>query len=267
MAIQVLRGNESDIKAENPVLEAGRPCYELDTHKLKIGDGTTAYNDLPYIGDYPLDLMYPVGSIYISINDTNPSTLFGGTWERFAQGKTLVGVNESEDEFDTVQKTGGEKTHKLTTTEMPAHNHTQAAHNHSGSAQSGGSHSHTASSNSTGAHNHGGTIVSGGSHTHTIYGYNWRTKRDGSYSLTADSDGNTLTSVQLVTSSSGGHSHTLTINNNSNHSHTITVNSGGSHTHTLSINNSTPTINNTGGSGSHNNLQPYITTYMWKRTA
>lgn len=167
MAIQFLRGDESDIKSENPVLEAGQPCVELDTHKLKIGDGSTAYNDLPYIGDHLLDLMYPVGSIYISVNDTNPSILFGGTWERFAQGKTLVGVNESEDEFDTVEKTGGEKTHTLTTTEMPAHTHTQAAHTHSGSAQSGGSHSHTASSNSTGAHTHGGTIASGGSHNHS----------------------------------------------------------------------------------------------------
>lgn len=35
--------------AENPVLAAGAPAHESDTNKLKIGDGTTAYNDLPYV--------------------------------------------------------------------------------------------------------------------------------------------------------------------------------------------------------------------------
>ena len=34
---------------KNPVLADGEPCFELDTGKLKIGNGTTAYNDLPYI--------------------------------------------------------------------------------------------------------------------------------------------------------------------------------------------------------------------------
>ena len=34
---------------KNPVLAEGEPCFELDTGKLKIGNGTTAYNDLPYI--------------------------------------------------------------------------------------------------------------------------------------------------------------------------------------------------------------------------
>ena len=34
---------------KNPVLAEGEPCFELDTGKLKIGNGTTAYNDLQYI--------------------------------------------------------------------------------------------------------------------------------------------------------------------------------------------------------------------------
>ncbi|MDR3208704.1 MAG: hypothetical protein LBT45_02530, partial [Rickettsiales bacterium] len=42
---------------------------------------------------------------------------------RFGNGRVLVGVNESETEFDTVQETGGEKTHTLTIAEMPSHNH------------------------------------------------------------------------------------------------------------------------------------------------
>ena len=66
---------------------------------------------------------YPVGSIYISTSSTNPSTIYGGTWERYGQGKTLVGLNESESEFSTVNKIGGEKTHTLTISEMPRHTH------------------------------------------------------------------------------------------------------------------------------------------------
>lgn len=51
MAIQFLRGTKSAITAENPVLLAGQPCVELDTGQLKIGNGSTAYNSLPYVGD------------------------------------------------------------------------------------------------------------------------------------------------------------------------------------------------------------------------
>ena len=39
---------------------------------------------------------YPVGAIYLSINNTNPGVLFGGTWEQIAQGRTLVGVDTSQ---------------------------------------------------------------------------------------------------------------------------------------------------------------------------
>lgn len=70
-----------------------------------------------------LDLTYPVGSVYLSVNNTNPSSLFGGTWVEFAKGRTLVGVDTTQTEFNTVEKTGGEKEHKLTVEEMPAHTH------------------------------------------------------------------------------------------------------------------------------------------------
>ena len=74
------------------------------------------------------DKTYPVGSIYISTSGTNPSTIYGGTWERYGQGKTLVGLNEGEPEFNTINKTGGEKTHTLTINEMPSHNHNLGGH-------------------------------------------------------------------------------------------------------------------------------------------
>ena len=67
--------------------------------------------------------LFPVGSIYTSVNNTNPSSFLGGTWERFAKGKTLVGVNEDDIDFNNVLKTAGEKVHTLTINEMPQHNH------------------------------------------------------------------------------------------------------------------------------------------------
>lgn len=60
----------------------------------------------------------------MSINSTNPSTYFGGTWERIAKGRTLVGVDENDTDFNASSKTGGEKEHTLTVDEMPAHIHT-----------------------------------------------------------------------------------------------------------------------------------------------
>ena len=67
---------------------------------------------------------YPVGSIYMSVNNTSPSTLFGGTWEAWGKGRVPVGVNETDSDFGTVEKTGGEKAHVLTLSEMPRHFHT-----------------------------------------------------------------------------------------------------------------------------------------------
>lgn len=52
---------------------------------------------------------YPVGSIYLSVNNTNPSQWFGGKWEQIAKGRTLVGVDTSDTDFNTVKKTGGSK--------------------------------------------------------------------------------------------------------------------------------------------------------------
>lgn len=70
-----------------------------------------------------LDKVYPINSIYISTSEVNPETFFGGNWVPFGTGRMLVGVDSSQTEFDTVEKTGGEKNHTLTIAEMPSHNH------------------------------------------------------------------------------------------------------------------------------------------------
>lgn len=86
------------------------------------------YNDLdnkPVVPDIStvVDILYPVGTIYISVSSTNPGLIMGGTWESFGAGKTLVGVDGSDSDFNASQKTGGEKAHTLTIGEMPSHNH------------------------------------------------------------------------------------------------------------------------------------------------
>lgn len=54
---------------------------------------------------------YPVGAIYLSVNSTNPSELFGGTWELISQGRTLVGVDTNDTDFNISKKSGGQKHH------------------------------------------------------------------------------------------------------------------------------------------------------------
>lgn len=66
-----------------------------------------------------LEAVYPVGSIYMSVNSTSPATLFGGTWQAI-QGKFLLGADSN---VYKAGNTGGEATHTLTTREMPNHNH------------------------------------------------------------------------------------------------------------------------------------------------
>lgn len=64
--------------------------------------------------------VYPVGSIYMSVNNTDPGTLFGGTWEQL-KDRFLLGAGDTY----TAGGTGGEATHKLTAAEsgVPTHNH------------------------------------------------------------------------------------------------------------------------------------------------
>lgn len=48
--IQLLRGTHDSLTKTNRVIGDGQPVFELDTFRLKIGNGTLNYNDLPYIG-------------------------------------------------------------------------------------------------------------------------------------------------------------------------------------------------------------------------
>lgn len=70
----------------------------------------------------PLD-SYPVGSIYITVSDTSPAQMFGGTWVAYAQGRVLVGLNSNDTDFNQTGKTGGTKTVALTEAQIPKHSH------------------------------------------------------------------------------------------------------------------------------------------------
>ena len=72
-----------------------------------------------------IQAIYPIGSIYINAAvATNPATLFGfGTWVTFGAGKVMVGLDTNDSDFNSVQETGGSKTHTLSTAELPSHTH------------------------------------------------------------------------------------------------------------------------------------------------
>ena len=146
---------------------------------------------------------WPVGSIYISINNVNPTKYFGGTWVAFGTGRTLVGVDSNQTEFKSVEKTGGAKTHTLTKGQIPSHNH---------EGKTG-----TALSSFLRVVGAAGTTIAV---NHTV-GY-------ASGAAFVDTNGGNIPGA--------------------NHYHEFTTSS-------------------VGNGEAHNNLQPYITVYFWKRTA
>lgn len=66
-----------------------------------------------------IDIIYPVGSVYISVNSTSPQTLFGGTWSQL-KDRFLLGAGSTYSNG----KTGGAATHTLTVDQIPSHRHT-----------------------------------------------------------------------------------------------------------------------------------------------
>lgn len=98
------------------------------SHSHSISDITnlqSALNDKVDKSDL-LDLIYPIGAIYMSVNSTNPSVLLGGTWEHINNCFLLASEGGQ-----GLGQTGGEATHTLTVDEMPRHTHEQNPHHHS----------------------------------------------------------------------------------------------------------------------------------------
>lgn len=114
-------------------LSGGTMTGALTTKGIKLTSGTDYGATLPSSpvtnqlffqtaeANFVLDNVYPIGSIYMNVNSTNPGTLFGGTWKQI-QGKFLLGMSSSY----PAGSQGGEASHTLTTEEMPSHGHNPA---------------------------------------------------------------------------------------------------------------------------------------------
>ena len=82
------------------------------------------------------NLIYPIGSIYMSAISTNPSILFPGTtWVAWGSGRVPVGVNGNDENFNVTEKTGGQSTITIGSNNIPAHSHTvnDSGHSHNSS--------------------------------------------------------------------------------------------------------------------------------------
>ena len=165
---------------------------EIDT--LKIDDVSYSIKDatareaiaaLNTWKDALLNSIYPVGSVYVTFSSTfDPNSAFSGTWERCAQGRTLVGVDASNPLFNAANKLYGSPN-----AIVPEH-------------------THSVDSNSV------LTTSSNGAHTHT-----WSIKysEDNSGTRGQDLFGPSRTkAVKYSTSSNGAHTHTVPA-----HTHTM----------------------------------------------
>ena len=149
--------------------------------------------------------IYPVGSIYLSVNSTNPKTYFGGTWEQIKDRFLLAAGNTY-----SAGSTGG-----------------------SASIQS---HTHSIPSLS-------GTAASAGAHTHIV------SKRTTTYAAGTQTNYRAIASPTSV---------------KADYTENCVSESAGAHTHSVSVNGGTT---GSAGSGNAGNMPPYLTVYVWKRTA
>ena len=265
-----------------------KPLFNAKQDTLVSGTNIKTINNTSVLGNGNIniiDTIYPVGSIYMSVTNTSPSTLFGGTWVQIKDTFLLAaGTNH------TAGTTGGEETHTLTTAEMPTHNHT-----FTGTAHSHGLNNHThtydksatttgASSGNTGAAsgNTGSTTLTLNqipSHSHgirleygTISSLTIDPKTDGRYQQVTNK---TDYPYQTYGSESkgGGQGHTHSLNNHTHslnsHTHSITLTSTNSGKASGNTADATQggTIGNAGSGNAHNNMPPYLAVYVWKRTA
>ena len=171
---------------------------------------------------------YPVGSIYCSIDSTDPGALFGGTWAAIGAGRALVAAGGG----FAVGSEGGSDTHTLTVEEMPSHAHTAWT----GEA---GWHEHAArtdTANLTGSFNPGGSDITA----------------SGICSLGAGR--------QPSAADSGEYRVSTIVNINASHMHNVGVDGAGNHTHTVGV-------GATGGEQAFSVRNPYIAVNMWRRTA
>ena len=186
-----------------------------------------------------IDLIRPIGSLYWSENNTNPSTIYPGTtWVQITD-KFIVAAGST---YKAGSSYGA-----------ASHTHTSAAHTHTVNG-----HTHTSAAHSHSTGNHTLTIAEMPSHTHWtreiapgLYA-GWGNKsQDGwiTQSLKASNGGTWETAA-----TGGGGAH--------NHGNTGSTTPGATGSTSLTTNSTTP-----GNTGSSSNIPPSVAMYCWKRTA
>ena len=192
--------------------------------------------------------MYPKGSIYITTELTTEKAVeekFGGTWEKYGSGKTLIGDDGSDYITNDKSKGSGGKTSvstTLTVANLPSHTHTVTS-------------TGTVSSTFTGTKSQ---TESAGSHTHNVYGAYTTTSNTTGDATVAANGWIPLLSGQLYNRSqmiveAGAHTHSYTP------SGIVSSTFKGTSTTTSSTGSNTSFTTST--------MQPYIVVYMYRRTA
>ena len=233
------------------------PLYRIRIDNLQVTSVTKVFTLMPGIMNI-IDKVYPVGSIYMSVNNTSPADLFGGTWQELT-GRFLLGRSTGH----AAGSTGGEEEHTLTSNEMPAHTHNGPSHTHTGPSHThtGPSHTHTIAS-----HTHTASTASAGAHSHYIRRAKIAATGTARHAIQDESKNpdNNMKSTQ----SAGAHTHTVTVNGSGQ----LTTGAAGTgNTGAAGTGNTgasgTGATSSTGGGAAHNNMPPYLAVYMWKRTA
>ena len=101
------------------------PIINIKSDGIAIGQNSTISNSLQINEEWIVSGLYPIGSIHITTDSTNPSAYFGGTWERFGNGRVLVCVDEENENLASSQLEGGASEVTLTTNNLPNHRHRQ----------------------------------------------------------------------------------------------------------------------------------------------
>ena len=165
-----------------------------------------------------IDLIYPVGSIYTSVNSTSPTNIFGGTWEAMPAGRVLLAQGTSEWGVEyKVGSAGGEHEHQLSVGEMPQFTPTGTL----------------SSAALTGYQNFWGVTWSDGGPLGGSSGIISQSTYDGTPGWVGASSGSQKPGRSSI---------------NASHAHKLTFES-------------------IGGGSAHNIMQPYLSVFMWKRTA
>jgi hypothetical protein len=137
-------GNQLPIKVSNNQVQIGTLTYPTSAVE---NDSALIYKDGAISFQRLINSVYPIGAIYLSVDASNPSTIFGGTWNQIGLGRFLVGVGTGTD-INSFGKTfisgenDGEYRHTQTVGELVSHNHdvyiTQSSQNDDNTSTSTG---------------------------------------------------------------------------------------------------------------------------------